>query len=71
MGHRQAAVQTLATLAGRLDASSRMPLEEPCLAPHPRYASLHPEADAIEWVQCAVVETHQRLCAFSSVFQGH
>ena len=68
-GERRAAVDTLATLKGMVDAGHTQ-LDEPCLPPHPRYAALPWRDHPVEWVQCAVVESFERLSAFSSVFQG-
>jgi FkbM family methyltransferase len=68
-GERRVAVDTLATLKSMIDAG-HVQLAEPCLPPHPRYAALPWREDPVEWVQCAVVESFERLCAFSSVFQG-
>ncbi|HXV07995.1 MAG TPA: FkbM family methyltransferase [Burkholderiales bacterium] len=68
-GERRAAVDTLATLKGMVDVGHAQ-LSEPCLPPHPRYAALPWRESPVEWVECAVVESFERLCAFSSVFQG-
>jgi len=68
-GERRAAVDTLAALKGMVDAGHAQ-LTEPCLPPHPRYAALPWRDDPVAWVQCAVVESFERRCAFSSVFQG-
>jgi FkbM family methyltransferase len=68
-GERRCAVDTLATLKSMVEGG-RVQLDEPCLPPHPRHAGLAWREHPAEWVQCAVVESFERLCAFSSVFQG-
>lgn len=68
-GERRIAVDSLATLKSMVGAG-RVQLDEPCLPPHARYAGLEWRDDPTQWVQCAVVESFERLCAFSSAFQG-
>jgi FkbM family methyltransferase len=69
-GRRDAAVSALRELIMARSQGKRLQLDEPCLPPHARYGALEPGADPTEWVECAVVETYERLIEFSSLFRG-
>jgi len=43
---------------------------EPALAPHRRYDLIDPKEDVGLWAGCAVMETIERLRAFSTFFSG-
>ena len=69
-GWRGAAVSTLGGLTGRLDAFVEAPGDEPFLAPSVRH-ELADSTDAPEaFLRCAVLESAERLHAFSSCFAG-
>lgn len=69
LGRRTAAVAALAEAVNACQQPGAR-LEEPCLAPHLRYDTLPAADDPGEWMQCAALESYQRLATWSSLFQG-
>lgn len=70
LGWRNAAVTALKRAADEVMTGATRALEEPLLAPSPRYEQLRVGDGAATWLQCAVIEQYEKLCSFTSMFQG-
>jgi len=70
LGWRSDALKALGHAASRLLAAGREESPEPFLAPSARYEQLADGAGTADWLKCAVVEQHDRLRNFSSIYSG-
>jgi FkbM family methyltransferase len=69
-GSRSLAVSALNRLADAIFRSGRIEVDEPFLAPCERFDAIAPAAVPGNWVMAAVLETLERLSAFSSFYTG-
>ena len=70
LGWRSVALEALGYAAGRLFTEGWQESPEPFLAPSARYERLGDGAGTVDWLKCAVVEQHDRLRNFSSIYSG-
>jgi protein O-GlcNAc transferase len=68
LGDRGLALESLRSAARALGADAAQVLEEPFLAPSPRYERLTADSTSSAWLQCAVMEQCEKLRAWSSMF---
>ena len=68
LGQRTTAVDALDAAVGRVSNEADTALQEPFLAPSPRYEQLSAGADSEDWLRCAVIEQYEKLRSFSSIF---
>jgi hypothetical protein len=70
LGWRARSVEALGRARDRLADESIESLEEPFIAPSPRYEQTPVGAGAADWLKCAVIEQYGKLAHHSSIFSG-
>jgi FkbM family methyltransferase len=68
LGRREATLETLSMASLRVEEEWRQALEEPFLAPEPRYDAVACEEGADDWLCCAIVEQVEKVRAYSSLY---
>jgi FkbM family methyltransferase len=70
LGERSFAVRVLGDVLAKLERGQDVELDEPFLAPAPRFDAVAIKGEAAAWCLAAAVEQHERLRAFSGFFRG-
>lgn len=68
LGQRDPALDALALAAQRVEDEWRQALEEPFLAPSPRYETVAGPERQDDWMRCAIIEQVEKMRAFSSLY---